>query len=157
VPSSGARPDQPVREDLSATDVAAKMYSIDLLKRLDAKGKYAGLVAKISKEFPADTKSPLIGAWSNKKEGFSMVAFYLGRDGTGYMGASVVSFPILWKSEAQDSATLVIIGPQGPARDKPLKLKYDTTHDSLLLDKGSDRSALLRSGDPSPFFRIKEN
>ncbi len=124
-------------------------------KRLDTTGKYTTLLAEITKEFPPAPNSALLGKWSNKRDGFSTVAFILTGDGTGYMGAAVTSLPILWKPEGPDTLRMVIVGPNGPMKDQPIILHYDAIKDVLTIDKNTTKSPINTGQDPSPFYRLQ--
>jgi hypothetical protein len=168
----GAEPDAPVRGEISTIDLAAKTYSVGLLRRLDTHGKYAALLAEVTKDYPPAAHSRFLGHWSNKRDGFSTVAFMLGPDGTGYMGAAITSFPLLWKPLGPESLELVVVGPQGPMKDKAIVLHwkadgyvrnsqgltvwsaYESTIERLTIESAPDKVMIVPNDQAGPFYRI---
>lgn len=153
----GAEADQVVWQNVSALDVAAQMYSINLVKRLDAHGKYASLVQATEAQFPPAPQSRFLGSWSNKKDGFSTVAFMLGPDGTGYMGASIMSFPILWAPIDDESFRVAIVGLKGELMaDKQIRFFYNQTRDTLCAESFDPEDKIAPNDDAGPFYRMAQ-
>ena len=152
---AGGDPDAPVREGLSSAGLAEKLHLASLLKRLDLKGTYASKLAETQKEFPPSPKSALLGIWANKRNDSTTCAFTLAADGTGVLGAAASSFSILWKTEGPDQITIVLVGQEGPMRDKAIHLKYEKDRDILVSDKSKQSDVATKGDDPSPFYRIK--
>lgn len=151
----GARADAPVQPGLAAVDIAARMYSIETLRRLDAGGKYRAFFQQLRNDFPAAPRSTFLGQWSNRAgDGFSRVEFILAADATGYMGASVASFPILWTPVDPDSLRMVIISRDTLMKDNPIILRYDRKHDALRVQSAPGDPMLVKSTEAGPFYRV---
>jgi hypothetical protein len=152
---AGAESDKPGPQGISALDLAAKTYSIGILKTLDTAGKYSQLIADINKEYPPSPASPYLGTWSNKRDGFNTASFVLEGDGTGELGVAMGMLPILWKHLAPDQIQMVMIDPmhmeKGPMKDKALELRYDAEKKAFI--------STSWQGNPEPqvFFRVTES
>ncbi|MBI5688129.1 MAG: ankyrin repeat domain-containing protein [Verrucomicrobia bacterium] len=128
-----ADPAQVCEGGQTAADISAQTFFIAGLKLVDRSGKYRKMLIDFEREFPSTAQSSLLGAWSNKKDGFETVAFQLAEDGTGFMGASIAAMPIAWRHKSKDEIEIVPITERGLQRGSSLGLHYDSASTTLLL------------------------
>jgi len=153
--AGGGNPDVPVREGLSSAGLAAKLGLTDLLRRMDVNGTHAHKLAETQKEFPPSPHSEVLGIWANKRNDSATCALTLAGDGTGMLGTAASSFPVVWRTDEAAQITVVLVGQEGPMREKVIQLQHDKDRDILISDQSKKPDFVLESGDPAPFYRIK--
>jgi len=115
----------------TAADFAAQVYFITGLRNVDSGGRYKKMLDDFDREFPSTRVSACRGVWSNRKDGFSTVNFALDADGTGFLGAAISAMPIAWRQESDTELVLFAITPAGVQRDKPIRMHFDVSQQTL--------------------------
>lgn len=151
----GAQPDRGMRlvsdqsQAMPAVDIAARIYWITGLKRLDRAGKYKQFLADFEKEFPQAKASPLIGDWTNRKDGFGPSQIRFGSDATGILGASVYGGSFVWKA-SEDRVTLFFVTGKGIDREHAVELTYNAQSGELLWSREKGETERYRKVVKAP-------
>jgi len=127
----GADPSIKDNKGMDVLDYAAKAYLMHIVKRLDDTNRYRDLVDSFAFEFPPSEESPLLGTWSNKRDGFKTSVLMFSNDGTGVLSSSVMSYLVGWKPLDESTVELVQIGRHGPEMDKRMTIQYRLAKDIL--------------------------
>lgn len=152
---AGADPYFKGKDSLSAVDIAADRLDIMLLRQLDFKGHQKELLAT----YTHAESSPLIGLWSNNRDGFNTFSVSLSRDGFASVNGAVVGISGVWRESSAKEAVIEVREPeQGHATQ--FKVYIDSNDGNLHFytdgEKAKDKDQVLRrvEGEPPSFQSI---
>jgi len=146
----GANPDIPDKEGLLAVDYAARAYLISIVRRLDSANKYEKFLADFGRRFPPQTNSPILGTWSNQKDGFHYACFAFYNDGTGLISTSVMTIMAAWRSPRPGEIELQPIEANGPSPKQQMSFRYRVSENTLTMSDG-------KTPEAAEYHRIPNN
>jgi hypothetical protein len=125
--NAGAKLDVRDMRGRTPLDYALLSKFVPAIKLLDREKRYQAIVEQFSQEFPpAPVDSPLLGQWTNDRDGFNTVVIKLDPDGTGLVAASVGSMLIAWRSVDKNEGVAFAFNEKGEVGPSfQIKLSYD--------------------------------